>query len=134
LSYIDIAASTVKTETKAPTTLTEKEKTDMATLKDLISNTAPEGERVKLMQLFNQLQENWSDDREKTKTIIDFQMMVSELALKDTQKNEFLTILDSFLLTDSETKDDIGLATSVLQKLIPTTNPKYEEIFGKDGK
>lgn len=86
------------------------------------------------MKLLTQVQENWSDDREKTKAIIDFQLAISELAISEDQKNEFLTILDSFLLTDSETKDDVALATSVLKKLIPTSNAKYEEIFGKDGK
>lgn len=135
LTYSDTAVTTEKPpETKPPTGLTDKEKEGLATLKDLISNKAPEGDRVKLMQLLSQLQENWPDDREKTKTIIDFQMKVSELALKDDVKSEFLDILDSFLLTDSETKDDIGLATSVLQKLIPKSNSKYEEIFGKDDK
>lgn len=133
LAYVDDKAAEVE-EAKMPTTLTDKEKTDIETLKDLIRNKAPEGQRVKLMQLLNQLQENWSDDREKTKTIIDFQMAVSELALQDSEKDAFLDILDGFLLTDSETKDDMALATSVLQKLIPTSNSKYEEIFGKDGK
>lgn len=115
LTYSDTVVTPEKqTETKAPTGLTDKEKEGLATLKDLIANKAPEGDRVKLMQLLSQLQENWPDDREKTKTIIDFQMKISELALKDEVKSEFLDILDSFLLTDSETKDDIGLATSVL--------------------
>jgi PKD repeat protein len=135
LAYVDEGAATEKKpEPKVPTTLTDKEKAGLATLKDLIANKAPEGERVKLMQIFGQLQENWSDDREKTKSIIDFQLAVSELPIKDDLKNEFLTILDSFLLTDSETKDDIGLATSVLEKLIPKSNPQYAEIFGEDGK
>lgn len=134
LAYVDGKVVAEKTDVKLPSTLTDKEKANLGTLKDLISNKAPEGQRVKLMQYFSQLQENWSDDREKTKTIIDFQSAVSELAIKDEQKQEFLILLDSFLLSDSETKDDIGLATSVLEKLIPKSNAKYEEIFGKDGK
>lgn len=134
LSYVDDKATAEKPEVKMPSSLTDKEKAGLETLKDLIRTKTPEGQRVKFMQLLSQIQENWSDDREKTKAIIDFQMAVSELALTEDQKNEFLTILDGFLLTDSETKDDVALASSVLQKLIPTGNAKYEEIFGKDGK
>ena len=115
-------------------TLSDGDKVALESLKDLIRTTAPEGQRVKLMQFITQIQENWNDVTAKTKTIIDFQQAVSELGISEGDKNKFLTILDGFLLADSETKDDIGLATSVLRKLIPASNPNYEEIFGKDGK
>lgn len=135
LSYVDAnAPATMTGTTVAPKNLSDADKAGLETLKDLINSKAPEGQRVHLMQLLSQLQENWSDDREKTKTIIDFQSAISELAMPDADKTELLTILDSFLLSDSEVKDDMALATSVLRKLIPSTNPKYEEIFGADGK
>jgi hypothetical protein len=134
LAYITSDAATTTSSGAVLATLSDGDKTALESLKDLIRTTAPEGQRVKLMKYITQIQENWNDVTAKTKTIIDFQQSVSELGISEGDKNKFLTILDGFLLSDSETKDDIGLATSVLRKLIPASNPNYEEIFGKDGK
>jgi PKD repeat protein len=134
LAYLTADAATMTSSGAILATLSDGDKVALESLKDLIRTTAPEGQRVKLMQYITQIQENWNDVTAKTKTIIDFQQSVSELGISEGDKNKFLTILDGFLLSDSETKDDIGLATSVLRKLIPASNVHYEEIFGKDGK
>lgn len=121
-------------EKEAPKNLTDSDKAGLESLKDLIRTKVPEGSRVKFMDMLSQLQENWADDREKTKSIIDFQSAIAELSISEQDKNDFYVILDGFILADSETKDDIALATSVLRKLIPASNVHYEEVFGKDGK
>lgn len=134
LAYLDDKVAEPISSTGSLASLTDADKIILESLKDLVRTIAPEGQRVKFMQYINQIQENWSDVTAKTKTIIDFQQAVAELSLSETDKNKFLTNLDSLLLSDSETKDDVSLAASVLRKLVPSTNIHYKEIFGDDGK
>jgi hypothetical protein len=83
-----------------------------------------------MMQYFSQLQENWFDSREKTKTIIDFENYVDTSAALDTKGKEvFYSLLEGFLLADTQVKDDVGLATQVLKSLIPKTNTSYDQIM-----
>ncbi len=115
------------------TAISDGDKASLEKLKDLIRTKAPESERVKLMQSLSQLQDSWQDTTEKTKAVVALERSVADLSVSEDIKNEFLTLLDGFLLSESETKDEMALATSVLKKLIPNSNTHYEEIFGKDG-
>lgn len=82
------------------------------------------------MQYFSELQENWFDTREKTKTIIDFENYIDTSSALDIKAKEvFYSLLEGFLLADTQVKDDIALATRVLKSLIPKTNPSYAQII-----
>ena len=109
--------------------ISEADKVNLEKLKDLIRNSK-EQDRLKMMQYFSLLQENWFDTREKTKTIIDFETYIDYNSALDTKaKEEFYSLLEGFLLTDTQVKDDIALATKVLKSLIPKTNPSYTQII-----
>lgn len=83
-----------------------------------------------MMQYLALLQENWFDTREKTKIIIDFEAYIDSSSPIDAKtKEEFYSILEGFLMTDNQVKDDITLATKVLKSLIPKTNPSYTQIM-----
>ena len=128
------SSTEVKSDSKAPTEITENDKVNLEKLKNLISTKAAEQDRVKMMQYFSSLQDNWFDQREKTQTVIDFESYISGLALDDSVKNEFLTILDGFLISDSQTSSDIALAVNVLKTLIPESSSYYKEVVGEGGK
>lgn len=111
--------------------ISEADAINLEKLKDLI-RTSKEQDRLKMMQYFSALQENWFDTREKTKTIIDFENYIdTNSALDAPAKEAFYSLLEGFLLSDTQVKDDIGLATKVLKSLIPKTNPSYADIMKK---
>lgn len=112
-----------------PKDISETDKANLEKLKDLIRGSKDQ-DRLKMMQYFSQLQENWFDTREKTKTIIDFENYIDTGSALDTKEKEvFYSLLEGFLLADTQVKDDIGLAVKVLKSLIPKTNPSYAQIM-----
>lgn len=77
-----------------PTDVSEIDKVNLEKLKDLIKG-AKEQDRLKLMQYFSALKENWFDTREKTKTIIDFENYVDvNSALDAPTKDLFYSLLE----------------------------------------
>lgn len=109
--------------------ISETDRANLEKLKELI-RSSKEQDRLKMMQYFSALQENWFDTREKTKTIIDFEAYIDGSSALDTStKESFYSLLEGFLLADTQVKDDIGLATKVLKSLIPKTNPSYAQIM-----
>lgn len=109
--------------------ISETDKVNLEKLKDLIKG-AQEQDRLRLMQYFSALQENWFDTREKTKIIIDFENYIDVNSALDTStKDLFYSLLEGFLLTDTQVKDDVGLAIKVLKSLIPKTNSSYSAIM-----
>ena len=112
-----------------PKDISEIDKVNLEKLKDLIRG-AKEQDRLKMMQYFSSLQENWFDTREKTKTIIDFETYIdSGSSLDVATKDSFYSLLEGFLFADTQVKDDVGLATKVLKSLIPKTNSSYDQII-----
>ena len=112
-----------------PKDISEIDKVNLEKLKDLIRG-AKEQDRLKMMQYFSSLQENWFDTREKTKTIIDFETYIdSGSALDIATKDSLYSLLEGFLLADTQVKDDVSLATKVLKSLIPKTNSSYDQII-----
>lgn len=109
--------------------ISDSDKANLEKLKDLIKSTK-EQDRLKMMQYFSQLQENWFDTREKTKTIIDFEgYLDTNAAIDAPTKESFYSLLEGFLLSETQVKDDVGLATKVLKSLIPKTNTSYTQIM-----
>jgi len=76
------------------------------------------------------IQENWFDDREKTKAIIDFETYINSIASMDQKtKDEFYNLAENLLVKQDQTKDDIKLAAKVLKSLIPKTISSYDKIM-----
>lgn len=112
-----------------PKDISETDKVNLEKLKDMI-RSAKDQDRLKMMQYFSQLQENWFDTREKTKTIIDFENYIDTSSALDAKTKEaFYSLLEEFLLADTQVKDDIALAVKVLKSLIPKTNASYAQIM-----
>lgn len=112
-----------------PKDISENDTVNLEKLKNLIKESG-EKDRLKMMQYYGALQENWFDTREKTKTIIDFENYIDTNSSLDAKSKEaFYSLLEGFLVAETQVKDDIGLATSVLKSLIPKTNAKYAEIM-----
>lgn len=95
--FIDTtAAQTLSgaTSEALPKDISEADKANLEKLKDMI-RTAKEQDRLKMMQYFAQLQENWFDTREKTKTIIDFENYIDTGSALDAKTKEaFYSILE----------------------------------------
>jgi len=130
----DEAISGSGSEAKTPEGISDNDKANLEKLKDIIRTKAPEQDRLKLMNSLSSLQENWFDQREKTRVILDMETAISELKLDQGIKDEAYSLLEGFLVSDSQTKDDIGLAVKVLKSLIPESNAHYKEIVGETGK
>ena len=76
--------------------ISAKDKEKIEQLKDLIKKS-PEKERLQMMKFISLLQENWFDEREKTRAIVDFESYVNALSISQDMKDKFYTILESFL-------------------------------------
>ncbi|MDQ1344035.1 MAG: repeat protein [Patescibacteria group bacterium] len=135
VSYLkDSSESGSGSEADVPEGISDNDKANIEKLKDVIRTKAPEQDRMKLMQQLSDLQENWFDQREKTRIILDMEASLSELKIDQGVKDEAFALLEGFLMADSQTKDDIALAVKVLKSLIPESNAHYAEIVGADGK
>ncbi|MBP8016503.1 PKD domain-containing protein, partial [Candidatus Gracilibacteria bacterium] len=127
--FLDYISNNTEIILKENKDISATDKIKIEELKNLIKQT-PEKERLKMMEYFSQLQENWLDDREKTKIIIDFETYVNSSFIEQKIKDQLYNLLEGFLVSQGETKNEITLATNILKKLIPTTNPSYLEIVG----
>jgi hypothetical protein len=58
--------------------VTESEKEKIETLKQILSQL-PQQQRLRALSYIQKLQENWNDDTEKTRTILDFENYIFEL-------------------------------------------------------
>lgn len=134
VAYLKDAIESPENEGKVPEGISDSEKADIEKLKDIIRTKTPEQDRLKLMQMLSALQENWFDQREKTKIILDMEGVLSEIKIDQTIRDEAYSLLEGFLVADSQTKDEIALAVKVLKSLIPESNDHYTEIIGEPGK
>jgi PKD repeat protein len=130
LSYKAVETGSGSELANAPEGISDADKASIETLKDLIRTKAQEQDRMKLMQYLSLLQENWFDQREKTKVVIDFESHVSGLKIDQSAKDQIFSLLEGFLVADSQTNDEMALAVSVLKSLIPESNAHYKEIVG----
>ncbi|HRI36859.1 MAG TPA: PKD domain-containing protein [bacterium] len=118
-------------ETKADAAagaISDRDRVGLEKIKDLI-RSAPEGDRLYLMEHLAQLQENWFDPREKTKSIIAFEDYIGGMTgIDDPVKQQYYDLLDGFLFADDKAVSDVNLAASVVRNLIPQDNPDYAKV------
>jgi len=75
--------------------VTESEKEKIEKLKQILSDL-PQQQRLKALSFIQKLQENWNDETEKTRTILDFENYIFELGLAN--EAEFIELLESLLV------------------------------------
>lgn len=128
LDYADTSATASGSTDTVRADIAGIDKTNMEKLKDMIKQ-APDRDRLKFMQYYSSLQDNWFDAREKAKTIIDFETYIGQSSLSATDQQAFESILEGFLVTESAIKGDIGVAANLLKSLIPKSNAQYTQIM-----
>ncbi|NUJ98108.1 PKD domain-containing protein [Candidatus Gracilibacteria bacterium] len=92
----------------------EKEKVDA--LKKLVSNL-PENYKIEGMKYIQKLQEEWYDDTEKTKVILEFEDFLDNKDI--TNASEIVEVLESILVIGQNDKSEKNIAYNALKGLIP---------------
>jgi PKD repeat protein len=93
--------------------------------------TTDGADRVILMQEYNTMIENWSDSFSKAKSLIDIQEGVDTTTLPADKKSAMSAIIDTLLIGDAATTDEITLASKLIQDLIPQTSTNRTTILEK---
>jgi len=75
--------------------ITESEREKIERLKTILTSL-PQQQKLQSLSYVQKLQENWNDNTEKTRTIIDFETYIFELELDD--ETEIIEILESLLV------------------------------------
>lgn len=125
---IDDAVKSAEWEIVDNKNISDADRLSIEELKDLIKK-APESDRLQMMKYLSSLQENWFDEREKTKTVVDFEAYVNASWLDQKVKDEYYNLLEWFLISGNQAKSEVTLAAKVLKALIPKTNPNYDKIM-----
>lgn len=77
----------------------------------------PQQQKLKSLSYVQKLQENWNDDTEKTRTILDFENYIFELGL--TNEDELINILESLLVEWQEDQSAKQITYQALVNLVP---------------
>ena len=77
----------------------------------------PQEQKLKALSFVQKLQENWADDTEKTRTILDFESYIFELGLKN--ENEIISLLESLLVEGQADQSTKQITYQALVNLIP---------------
>jgi len=97
--------------------VTESEKEKIEELKKILMQL-PQQERLMSLNYIQKLQENWNDDTEKTRTILDFENYIFELSLDN--EDEFIGILESLLVEWQEDQSAKQITYQALMNLVPS--------------
>ncbi|MDD3646768.1 MAG: PKD domain-containing protein [Candidatus Gracilibacteria bacterium] len=112
--YLEIVVTDPSTVVFEGVTLKEKEKLEY--LKSLLINV-PQEYKLKSMMYLQKLKEEWFDDTEKTKVILEFEGYLDETNILN--KDEIIDTLESLLVEQEEDKSDRNVALNALKNLIP---------------
>lgn len=96
--------------------VSESEKEKIETLKSTLLEL-PQQQRLKSLSYVQKLQENWNDNTEKTRTILDFENYIFELGL--TNEDELINILESLLVEWQEDQSAKQITYQALVNLVP---------------
>jgi hypothetical protein len=77
----------------------------------------PQQQRLVSLSYVQKLQENWNDNTEKTRTILDFENYIFELALPN--QDELINILESLLVEGQEDQSAKQITYQALVNLVP---------------
>jgi hypothetical protein len=97
-------------------------------LKELVRQ-APEEERLRLQVFVWDLQEEWFDARDKLRILLDIEAFVDASKMDKKVKESIFVHLQSMLLSDSTTKDELTTSLKIISDLLPKTNPQYQSVM-----
>jgi PKD repeat protein len=106
----------------------DKEKLDE--LSEAIRWLSPDN-RVILMKQYNILVENWSDTFSKSKSLLDIQESINQTSETDQTKENIGTIIDALLIGDARAIDEVTVAATLIQWLVPDASPNKVNIKEK---
>ena len=96
--------------------ITESEKEKIEKLKTILSSL-PQQQKLQSLSYVQKLQENWNDNTEKTRTILDFENYIFELWLSN--ESEIISLLESLLVEWQEDQSAKQITYTALVNLIP---------------
>lgn len=96
--------------------VSDSEKEKIEALKAILIQL-PQEQKLKALTYVQKLQENWNDETEKTRTILDFEGYIFELALKN--EDEVISLLESLLVEGQEDQSAKQITYQALVNLIP---------------
>ncbi len=77
----------------------------------------PQANRLKALMYVQKLQENWSDTREKTNVILEFEGYLNEI--KPTDLDSAINLLESLLVEGQNDQSEKSITFNALKNLIP---------------
>ena len=78
----------------------------------------PKEHKLKASMYIQKLQEGWSDEREKTNVILEFEWFIDDLALDNG--DEIINVLEWLLVENQNDKSEKAITYNALKNLIPT--------------
>jgi len=87
-------------------------------LKDYV-NTLPKQHKLKALMYVQKLQEEWSDNREKTNIILEFEWFIYDMQLENS--NDIIDLLESLLVENQKDKSEKAITYNALKNLLPTS-------------
>ena len=96
--------------------VSDSEREKIERLKSILT-ALPQDQKLQSLSFVQKLQENWNDNTEKTRTILDFENYIFELGL--SQEDEIIEILESLLVEWQEDQSAKQITYTALVNLIP---------------
>ncbi len=97
--------------------VTDAELLKIEKLKSYISDL-PKGDKLKALMYVQKLQEEWFDDTEKTRVILEFEWYIYEIDANNAE--EIVNVLESLLIEWEEDRSERNITFNALKNLIPT--------------
>ncbi len=98
------------------TSLNDEDKAKVEKVKTFISNL-PEAQKNEGLKLLSKLQDDWLDENERTKTILDLEAFLGSSQIQGG--SDMVDTLESLLVTGQDDKSQKNIAFNALKSLIP---------------
>jgi len=80
-------------------------------------NTIPKQHKLKALMYVQKLKEEWSDDREKTNIILEFEGFIYDMQI--TNGDDIIDLLESLLVENQQDKSEKAITYNALRNLLP---------------
>ncbi|USN59309.1 MAG: hypothetical protein H6767_04515 [Candidatus Peribacteria bacterium] len=96
--------------------VTDSERAKIETLKNMVT-ALPSEHKLKAMMYLSQLQDEWFDETQKTRVIIEFEGYVDSTGVSNAE--DFIELLESLLVEGQADQSDKNIAYNALKALVP---------------